>query len=261
MRRMTSDASRLSRIDTPWSILRKAHDGSDHSIQWARQALVDRYGGAVRRYLRAVLRNEEAADEVFQEFELRLVRGDFRTADPERGRFRSFVKTALHNLVVDFRRRAGRDGRRSMDEASAAAIEQLEPQEDLFVQSWSQELLDRSWAGLRETERDGGAPHYAALRMLVDDPELSSHDVALRLAQQLGGEFTAGNVRVVIHRARQMFADQLVTEVADSLESTTRDEIEQELGELNLLRYCKSALDRHFPDTVADGGGKESGGS
>lgn len=257
---MQGDESRLSRIDTPWSILRRAHAGSDLSIQRARQALLDRYGGAVRRYLRAALRDKEAADEVFQEFALRLVRGDFRTADPERGRFRSFVKTALHNLVVDFVRRTARNAQRPLDEASAAAIEQPAAQEDLFRQSWSQELLDRSWAHLRETERGGGAPYYAALRLLVDHPELSSQDLARSLSQQLGGEFTVGNVRVVIHRARQMFADLLVAEVADSLESTTRDEIEQELGELNLLQYCKSALDRHFPD-AAEIGGEGSGGT
>ncbi|HUE72200.1 MAG TPA: hypothetical protein VMP01_15055 [Pirellulaceae bacterium] len=40
---MTADPSRLSGIDTPWSILRRAHDGSDPSIAWARQTLLDRY--------------------------------------------------------------------------------------------------------------------------------------------------------------------------------------------------------------------------
>lgn len=254
---MTSEPSRLSGIDTPWSILRRAHDGSDHSIQWARQALLDRYGGAVRRYLRAALRDEEAANEVFQEFALRLVRGDFRAADPSRGRFRSFVKTALHNLIVDFRRKASRDAKFSLDDAAAVASQPAESFDDLFLKSWSQELLDRSWTHLREIERAGGAPYYAALRLLVDDPGLSSDEIASRVSSQLGRPFAAGNARVVIHRARQMFADQLVTEVADSLESAAAEEIEQELGELNLLPYCKSALARQFPDTQAIGGGGE----
>jgi RNA polymerase sigma-70 factor (ECF subfamily) len=243
---MTADASRLSRIDTPWSILRRAHDGSDPSIAWARQALLDRYGGAVRRYLRAVLRDEEAADEVFQEFALRLVRGDFHTADPARGKFRNFVKAALHNLIVDYRRKIGRDRGRSLDERSPAAAEQAEPPESLFMQSWGQDLLDRSWVRLSEIEQEGGTPYYAALRLLADSPELSSDQIAQRLTTKLGREFTPGNVRVMIHRARQMFADQLVAEVADSLESAAAEEIEQELGDLNLLQYCKSALARHF---------------
>jgi RNA polymerase sigma-70 factor (ECF subfamily) len=86
---------------------------------------------------------------------------------------------------------------------------------------------------------------------LVDNPDLTSQALAQQLSQQVGGQYTAGNVRVVIHRARQMFADQLVAEVADSLESITRDQIEQELGELYLLQYCKGALDRQFPSAAA----------
>lgn len=254
---MTADASRLSRIDTPWSILRRAHDGSDPSIVWARQALVDRYGGAVRRYLRAVLRDEESADEVFQEFALRLVRGDFHTADPQRGKFRSFVKTSLYNLIVDYHRRAARRATRSLDDASTSAIQHPEPPEDLLLKSWSQELLDRSWAQLQAAESDRATPYFSALRLLVDHPELSSAEIAGQLSQRLGVEFTAGNIRVVIHRARQMFADQLVIEVADSLESATPAEIEQELGELNLLPYCKAALSRHFPQPPANDGGED----
>jgi RNA polymerase sigma-70 factor (ECF subfamily) len=113
--------------------------------------------------------------------------------------------------------------------------------------------LDRSWAHLQSAEQDRRAPYFSALRLVVDDPELSSAEIAQQLSERLGTEFTAGNVRVVIHRARQMFADQLVVEVADSLESAAPEEVEAELGELNLLQYCKSALARQFPDAAANG--------
>ena len=56
----------------------------------------------------AALKDADAADEVFQEFALRLVRGDFRRADPQRGRFRDFVKTALINMVINYRKKKGR---------------------------------------------------------------------------------------------------------------------------------------------------------
>ena len=58
-----------------------------------------------RAYLGRALGDPEAADEVFQEFALRLLRGDLRRADPERGRFRDLVKTAVFHLIVDHRRR------------------------------------------------------------------------------------------------------------------------------------------------------------
>jgi DNA-directed RNA polymerase specialized sigma24 family protein len=56
-------------------------------------------------YAVAVLRDPDAADEVFQEFALKFVRGDFGQATPDRGRFRSFLKTTLYHLIVDYQRR------------------------------------------------------------------------------------------------------------------------------------------------------------
>ena len=101
---MEYDDLHLSRIQTAWSMVRGAH-GDHTAVQSAQQRLLDRYGGAVRRYALAALRDEDAADEVFQEFALRFVRGDFGKADPERGRFRAFVKTVVYRLIVDYQRR------------------------------------------------------------------------------------------------------------------------------------------------------------
>lgn len=95
-------SQRLSRIDTLWSLVHRAHGGEPG------QAVADlfaRYGGAVHRYLRASLRDPDAADDLFQEFALRVVRGDFRNADLGKGRFRDYLKTAVIRMMVDHRRR------------------------------------------------------------------------------------------------------------------------------------------------------------
>src|ERR1700730_60584 len=96
---------RLSRISTLWSLVCQAHEGPAEAANSARQQLLERYGDAIRRYLRKLLRDADAADEVFQEFALQLVRGDLRGADPQRGRFRQFVKGTLFHLVADYRKR------------------------------------------------------------------------------------------------------------------------------------------------------------
>ncbi|MEX2093624.1 MAG: hypothetical protein WD971_13145, partial [Pirellulales bacterium] len=77
----------LSQIQTLWSVVELAH-GDDPAMQSAQQKMLDRYGGAVRRYALAALRDEDAADEVFQEFALKFVRGDFRAAAVQRLRVR-----------------------------------------------------------------------------------------------------------------------------------------------------------------------------
>src|SRR3712207_7176976 len=51
-----------------------------------------------------LFRSEAAAEELLQEFAVRFLRGDFRRADPQRGRFRDYVKTALIHLVIDHQR-------------------------------------------------------------------------------------------------------------------------------------------------------------
>src|SRR5258708_2380538 len=92
-------------MQTLWTLVCKAHQGPDKDGQQARAALLERYRGAVHRYLLGALRDADAADELAQEFALKFLRGEFRNADPERGRFRSFLKTALVRLVIDFHRR------------------------------------------------------------------------------------------------------------------------------------------------------------
>src|SRR5262245_31436164 len=101
-------AEHLSRISTIWSEVRGAHSGSADKAAAAQAALVERYQGAVYGYLLGAVRDPDVAAELFQEFALRLVRGDFGRADPGRGRFRDYVKTTLINLVIDQRRRNAR---------------------------------------------------------------------------------------------------------------------------------------------------------
>src|SRR5437667_8006563 len=101
----------LSHIATQWSVLYEAHKGSAPEAARARQLLMQRYCGAVYRYLLRAVRDPHVAEDLTQEFALRFIRGSFRNADPGRGRFRDYVKTSLFNLVHDYRRRQGKEPR------------------------------------------------------------------------------------------------------------------------------------------------------
>ena len=103
-------AEHLSQIQTLWSVVRRAHGDRLSQHQQAQERLLARYGGAARRYLLAALRDEDEADDAYQDFMLRFVRGDFHAADPAKGRFRSFLKTVLYRMIVD-RQRARSDWR------------------------------------------------------------------------------------------------------------------------------------------------------
>jgi RNA polymerase sigma-70 factor (ECF subfamily) len=252
---MDEDAH-LSQIQTMWSMVQRAH-GDHTAVQPAQQLLLDRYGGAIHRYALAALRDEDAADEVFQEFAVKFVRGDLGGADPERGRFRAFVKTIVYRLIVDYQRRQKKRGFESPLHTNLAGEVDVvtgpsarEEQEDaLFRASWRDDLLARCWAKLAEAECQTGKPHHTVLRFRVDHPDVASPELATGLTEKLGKPINAGAVRVMLHRAREAFADLLLDEVSNSLADASRDEVERELIELELLEYCKPALDRRGEKT------------
>jgi RNA polymerase sigma factor (sigma-70 family) len=242
------DDLHLSRIQTAWSMVRRAH-GDHTAVQEAQQSLLDRYGGAVRRYALAALRDEDAADEVFQEFALKFVRGDFGKVDPERGRFRAFVKTVVYRLIVDYQRRQKRrrqEGQMHSNVAEPEADEADTPLGDdaAFQASWRDELLARCWQRLAAQEADTGKPYHTVLMYRVEHPELRSPELAAGLSERLGKSINAGAVRVLLHRARDAFAEIMLDEVIQSLPNDTLDSAEEELIELDLLEYCRPALDR-----------------
>jgi len=241
------DELRLSRIQTAWSMVRRAH-GDHTAVQSAQQALLDRYGGAVRRYALAALRDEEAADEVFQEFALRFVRGDFEQADPERGRFRAFVKTVVYRLIVDYQRRARKHLREAPMHSNlaepVAGSENTAADDAMFRTSWRDELLARCWQRLADDEQQSGKPYHTVLRYRADHPDLRSPELAAGLSDKLGKPINAGAVRVLLHRSREAFAECLLDEVTQSLADGSVEEVEQELIDLDLLEYCRPALER-----------------
>jgi RNA polymerase sigma factor (sigma-70 family) len=239
---------RLSLISTLWSLVYRAEHGPAESVNAARRQLLERYGGAVRRYLRRVLRDSDAADEVAQEFALELLHGDLHGADPSRGRFRNFVKGTLFHLVADYRKQRRRWPRPlPADDATLAASPEERDSDRQFVESWCDELLARAWAALAGIETKSGQPFYAVLRYRADNPEVRSPQMAEQLTAQLGRQLTAAGVRQTLHRARQKFADLLLEEVAQSVEDPTPEHLEQELVELGLFDYCRPALERHDP--------------
>jgi RNA polymerase sigma-70 factor (ECF subfamily) len=249
---------RLSQIATLWSVVGQAHGPEAEAAAAARQQLLHRYGGAVKRYLLGALRDPEAADELTQEFAVRFLAGKYRGADPGRGRFRNFVKGVLSHLIADhYRRQQARPRALPLEGADLAAAGGAAAEADpLFVESWRQELLARAWKALAELEAQTGQPFHTVLRLRVDQPDLRSAQMAEQLAARLGRPVSAAGLRQTLHRARDRFADLLLDEVIQTLGRPAAEDLEQELIELNLLTYCRPALERRQPG----GAGPEGAG-
>jgi RNA polymerase sigma-70 factor (ECF subfamily) len=236
---------RLSRITTVWTDVFAAHRKADAEAAAAQARLLQRYCGAIYRYLRGALREADAADELSQEFALRFVRGDFRRADPGKGRFRDYVKTALFHLIASYQRQKGRAPRgvpaEEFDPADSAPPHDAAAERE-FLERWREGLLARTWEALARLERETGQLFHTALHFRSSNPEVSSAEMAERLGAKLGRPLTAAGVRQTIHRARAKFADLLIEEVAGSLGGADLEAVEQELSDLGLLTYCQDAL-------------------
>jgi RNA polymerase sigma-70 factor (ECF subfamily) len=192
------------------------------------------------------LRDPDAADEVFQDFALRFVKGRLRGAHPSRGRFRDFVKGVLAHLIADYYKSRPRplqtlDSNCPDVAAPMATIDELD---QAYIKSWRNELMLRAWDALHQIEKETGQPFYTVLRFRSEHANMASPQMAQELSVQLGRTLTDVSVRQTLHRARERYADLLIVEVNQLIETPSADQLEQELIELDLLDYCRPALQR-----------------
>jgi len=235
----------LSQIVTQWTMLARAHQGAPDEAEAARRDLMQRYCGAVFRYLLRVVRQEDLARDLTQEFALRFLQGRFGSADREHGKFRQYVKRALFNLVQDHYRGRMKEPRAVPidEELQVPAPDEGEAADRAFRESWRLELLARAWRALEESQRETGQPFHDVLRMRADQPDWTSNDLATGLSEKLGREITPVNVRQLVRRARARFGELLLDDIRASLEGASWDRVEEELAELDLLKYCQDMLE------------------
>lgn len=240
---------RLNSLTTLWSLVCQAHEGTAEAAHSAQAQLLERYGGAVRRYLAGAVRDPDAADELFQDFACRFLRGALRGADPDRGRFRDFVKGVLFHLIADHHHHKARQPH-ALPAAAEPAIdpETVSNMDAEFRASWRDDLLARTWTALADIERTTGQPWHTVLRFRAEHPEMPSAQMAEQLSSTLGKPLAAPAVRQMLHRAREKFADLLLDDVAQSLDRPTVEQIESELDDLGLLEHCRPALERRAKD-------------
>ncbi len=179
---------------------------------------------------------------------MRVMQGAFRRVDPQRGRFRDYLKTTLIHLVTDYQNRL-RHRPVPLDKTfNEPAVPAADPAaaEEQFLQSWKEELLARAWESLEKVERQGGQPYYSVLRFRAENSAATSAEMAAQLTEQLRPEhpFTDTGIRKTLQRAKMQFADLLLEEIAQSLDNPTAEELERELIDLELMPHCRAALKR-----------------
>jgi RNA polymerase sigma factor (sigma-70 family) len=236
---MSAEPSGGRFVTTKWTQVVAAGDASDTQAREALAALCQTYWPPLYSYLRRHGHDREDAQDLVQGFFARLLeRGDVRTADPARGRFRSFLLTALKRYAINEHERATslkRGGTQlplSLDFDQAERRDAREPRTDdtperVFDRRWAAISLDRAVQRLREEcHRAGnGANAEVLLPYLTESGDLPPYNVA---AQTLG--LSEGAVKVSVHRLRRRFGAILRLEIAETV--LAPEDVEDEVREL-----------------------------
>jgi RNA polymerase sigma factor (sigma-70 family) len=212
---------------THWSVVLAAR-GEDTAVSRdALSQLCGTYWYPLYAYARRRgLRTEEAEDGVQGFFASFLQKGWAGAADPERGRFRTWLLTAFRRHLGHERDRARavkRGGDRTilrLDFDDGERRYSLEPAhvdtpERLFDRRWALTVLDRALAGLREEMRRAGREdRLDALRSFL--PGAAEEPIAHReAAERLG--ITENAAKVAVHRLRTRYRDRLRAEIAETV--------------------------------------------
>lgn len=240
-----SRAENLSEIQTDWvDLILARHGGAEEAARQAQMRLLDRYANAIRRYVRVAFRDSNNVDEIYQDFAVVFLRGGFRNVDPGRGRFRDYLKTSLFRLVQAYKRNAGRFPTQLPDRYPEPSVDEppMAEDEERFRLCWRDELISRAWRVLEETERRDGLAFAAVLRFCQDNQQLRSADVAEIFSAKVGHKVTEGQIRKTHKAARDHLQDALLSEIAQTLDRPSLDEIEDELRYLGLHSMCLKAI-------------------
>ncbi len=231
---------RLNGMSTHWDTVIKAHEKTNDGVNSARAEILYRYRGPVFRYLVAAVQDLDAAEEITQEFAVRFLWGDFHRVNPQRGRFRDYLKKVLVNMVIDYFKEKQRSPKQLPDDAivPAKSVNSNSSIQE-FDQALCHELIQRAWSKLKKDR----PKYHHVLRIRSENEELSSRDIAVRLSNELDDPVSAEWVRKAMQRGRVRFARLLITEVRTTLNCSTIDELRRELKDLNLFTYCAVILE------------------
>lgn len=231
---------------TSWSLVLAAAGNPTMEARDALAALCQIYWNPVYAFIRRSGYPRDEALDLTQGFFARLLEKQYvQAADRQRGRFRSFLLTAVQHFLANERDRANavkRGGGRipvSIDVLQAetwygpAAVADGTP-ERLFERRWALSLLDHVMARLRaDYTAAGKAEQFERLKGLLtreeNDPGYET------LAAEIG--VSAGALRMQLHRLRRKYRHALRAEIADTV--ATPREIDEE------IRFLMSVLQAH----------------
>lgn len=219
---------RLTEIPTSWTTISSAHSHGPKS-QAAMEELVNRYHDALTRYIHLKVRDKHLADEVLQEFWSKLLAGKLAGADKTKGRFRDYLRTVLHRLIIDHFRM-----RKLQPLPPGDLLDSNRPDAD-FDRVWREAVINRVWSRLETYQASTPKNRYATvLQLRRDFPAASIDEIAAKLGEVTRTPVSPEAFRKNLQRARAKFIDLLVLELRETIHPASTEAIEEEIYDLGL---------------------------
>ena len=226
-------------VRTRWSLVLRARQPDAAEAARALETLCRTYWYPVYAFVRRYGYAAHDAQDLTQEFFARiLTRNTFAKADPERGRFRSFLVGTLRNFLADERdkslalKRGGGAIMFSLDSLDPEARFALEPAIELspdriFDRRWASTVLEEALKRLRAEHKTANkARQFDLLKPFLDgDAEADGY---ARVAAEL--QTSSNAVAVAVYRLRQRFRVLVREQVAETVANPT--EVDDELRSL-----------------------------
>lgn len=224
---------------TSWSLVTCAAEEEESRSHQALESLCQIYWSPVWVFImRRGYTPTDAKDLTQGFFERLLEKGWLRAADEAKGRFRTFLLTAVSRFLAQERerqnalKRGGGQFTFSLDAVATAGQEISEPvaqdtPETSFDRRWAETLLDRVLFRLEgEFNRNSKQDRFKELKgFLTEDRGTASYaEVATRLG------LSESAVKSGIHRMRQRYAELVREEIAETVASP--EDVEAEIRHL-----------------------------
>ena len=221
---------------TRWTLIVDLRSGDVRAAGSALEELCRLYWYPIYAFIRREGAGPEDAEDLAQGFFARfLERGDFLSAQQDKGRLRTFLLGSVKNFMIqDWRhrtaeKRGGRLAPISLDAVTAEQRYALEPTDcatpdAIFDRRWALDTMEEALRRLEQEYVQAGKQElFHALQPYIS---ARPHGTAY---EGIGPRFgmSAGAVQVTVHRLRQRFRKSLEAAVAETV--ATQDEVNSEL--------------------------------
>jgi RNA polymerase sigma factor (sigma-70 family) len=227
---------------TQWTRI-VAAKGSSVESRAALGELCNAYYGPVEAFIRRSCRSPQDARDLTHDFFSRVLDGNgFDRAEPNQGRFRTYLLGCVKHFLCDAndRRLAAKRGAGNIPQSIQAVESNQDHSSDLplidpqgfppdafFDRQWAMEVLSRVIGSLDEQHRQAGkSKEFELLKpCLTGDAAMPT---SAELSEQLG--LTPEAVAMTVHRLRKRFRAAVKAEICETL--TDPDEVRSEMDYL-----------------------------